>query len=396
MSRPRVLVFAPVPPPVNGQSRVTATAVDALSRHARVETVSTAEAGRVWRPPGRLPVGRAASWLRALAAFRWALRTRPDVVYLTPASSALGLARDVLSVSLIPDGVPVVAHVHVGDWGRLLDDSRLGPLARKTAARFTRVLVPSHYAARGLAGRLPGVPVRVVPNTVPAEVRVTAAEVEAKWSRARRDVPHVAFVSHMIPSKGYMKLAEGALAYEQRTGTPLRVTFAGAWPDAHDQAAFEAWRLRHGVASRWTAAGPLSGACVRALLLDADVFAFPSEYPHESFGLAALEAMNAGCGVVAVHHAAIAELVRDGVDGRLVDPGGDFAEALADVLDDRERYGLAAASRARDAFAADDVEAQLVHAITGLDTRAASAAGGDGVDGATARPPVAGRPGALS
>ena len=363
--RLRALVFAPLPPPTNGQSRVTGTVVDALSARAAVEIVNTSDPSRVWRRPGRVPMARMLGWTRALASFRRALRETPDVVYLTPASSALGLARDVLSVGLVPAGVPVVAHVHVGDYARLLDDPRLGPLARRTAQRFSRVMVPSAYAAQGLADRMPGVPIQVVPNTVPADVRVTPAEVEAKWARPRRAMPHVAYLSHMIPSKGYRHLAEAAHELERRREGPVRMTFAGGWPSPADRRAFEAELAQAGVANRWSVVGPLAPRAVRALLLDADAFAFPSVYPHESFGLVVLEAMNAGCGVAAVRHAAIAELISDGVEGRLSPPGS-LADALTDVLADRERYGRAAAARVRDAFEPARIEAALVQAVLGL------------------------------
>ncbi len=361
--RPRVVCFAPLPPPATGQSRVTASTVAALAAHADVEVVDTADRSRTWRPPGRVPLRRVAAWVRALRALRRAVRARPDLVYLTPASSPLGLVRDALSVRLVPSDVPVVAHVHVGDWGRLLGHPVWGAAARATARRFARVIVPSRYAARGLADPLRGVPVAVVPNAVPSGVRVEAGSVQDKWARARRAVPHVAFVSAMIPSKGFRTLAAAAARLEA-DGQPLQITFAGAWPSAAARAAFEAEIASRG--GRWRVAGPLDSNRVRALLLDADAFAFPSTYPHESFGLAVLEAMQAGCGVAAVAHAAIGELVRDGIDGRLAASTPQaFAAALADVLAHRERYGQAAAERARTHFAPEAAEAALVHAVLG-------------------------------
>ena len=69
-------------------------------------------------------------------------------------------------------------------------------------------------------------------------------------------------------------------------------------------------------------------ADVEHLLPAADVFLLPSE--HESFGLAALEAM--ACGVVPVATAAggLPEVIRDGVDGLLI-PEQDIASMGARV-----------------------------------------------------------------
>lgn len=80
------------------------------------------------------------------------------------------------------------------------------------------------------------------------------------------------------------------------------------------------------------------------LLRQADVFVFPSL--TEPQGLAVLEALAAGVPVVASRTGGIVEMVRDGVDGRLVPPGdaGALASALAELLDHPDAAAECAAS----------------------------------------------------
>lgn len=61
------------------------------------------------------------------------------------------------------------------------------------------------------------------------------------------------------------------------------------------------------------------------LLASADVYA--SAMPHETFGLAVVEAQACGLPVVGVHAGAMVDRVRDGVDGFLVEPGSAAAMA---------------------------------------------------------------------
>ncbi|HYM16391.1 MAG TPA: glycosyltransferase family 4 protein, partial [Dehalococcoidia bacterium] len=78
------------------------------------------------------------------------------------------------------------------------------------------------------------------------------------------------------------------------------------------------------------------------------VFCLPSV--QEGFGIVYLEAMAAGKPIVAARAAAVPEVVRDGVDGLLVEPRNPaaLAAALAQLRDDASlRATLAASAAAR-------------------------------------------------
>ena len=83
----------------------------------------------------------------------------------------------------------------------------------------------------------------------------------------------------------------------------------------------------------------------------ATVLVLPSR--SEGLGRVVIEAFARGRGVVASRVGGIPDLVRDGVEGRLIDPqdGDELVDALVDVLSDRElaaSYGTAAAERYRE------------------------------------------------
>ena len=87
-------------------------------------------------------------------------------------------------------------------------------------------------------------------------------------------------------------------------------------------------------------------------LFACDIFVFPSQ--TETLGLAVLEAMAAGCAVVAVRGGAIPEILRDEESGRVV-PAESAAlrQAIVDLLDDPERR-RALGARAQSAAAGYD------------------------------------------
>ncbi|HEY9601529.1 MAG TPA: glycosyltransferase family 1 protein [Allocoleopsis sp.] len=105
--------------------------------------------------------------------------------------------------------------------------------------------------------------------------------------------------------------------------------------------------------------GYLTGKALGAAFACADAFVFPSR--TETLGLVLLEAMAAGCPVVAARSGGIPDIVTDGVNGYLFDPADDDGAIAATVRllekqDEREtlrhnarleaeRWGWAAATR---------------------------------------------------
>ncbi|MBD2503980.1 glycosyltransferase family 4 protein [Anabaena azotica] len=106
--------------------------------------------------------------------------------------------------------------------------------------------------------------------------------------------------------------------------------------------------------------GYLMGAELGAAFASADAFIFPSR--TETLGLVLLEAMAAGCPVVAARSGGIPDIVTDGVNGYLFDPKADIQDAINATIrllenqqerdtirqnarKEAERWGWAAATR---------------------------------------------------
>ena len=109
-----------------------------------------------------------------------------------------------------------------------------------------------------------------------------------------------------------------------------------------------------GIADRVLLPGHLSHADTLTLMRGAWVSCAPSVWA-EPFGMAAVEAQMQGVPVVASRTGGLAEIVRDGLTGRLVEPGDvdGLAAALLGILTDRETVGSmgrAAHADARERF----------------------------------------------
>lgn len=154
------------------------------------------------------------------------------------------------------------------------------------------------------------------------------------WPAPGGDGPRVLCVARLAPEKSLDRLLEVA-----RRHPALRVLLVGAGPD-------EA-RLRRLMPANVRLAGLLEGDALGDVYSAADMFAFPSS--TETFGQVVQEAMASGLPVVGMRAGGVADLIADGVDGLLTEPGGDAFEAAVARLaaDPAARRRLGAAARRR-------------------------------------------------
>jgi glycosyltransferase involved in cell wall biosynthesis len=292
---------------------------------------SALAAGYAWWP---LPLGGLAAGTGARAVAGWPrLRRaigRGDVVYLNGAVCGRMLP------ALIGAPVRRVLHVHdiVG---------RVPP--------FWRTANVVLAASGAVADRLGGLGADVVYAPVDPDPPC----VDAPWPA--EGGPVIGFIGRIEPRKGTLDLVRAAPAI--RAGAPgARVVVIGDDPYRTDPAYTAAVLASPDVEHHgWVANAP-------GLMRHLDVLVLPSY--QEPFGTVLAEAMAVGTPVVATRVGGLAEVVEDGVCGRLVAPGDPpaLAAAVLEVLGDRDRMGAAAREHAR-RFDADGYAEHVERLISG-------------------------------
>lgn len=294
----------------------------------------------------RNPIKRLLLFARSLGALaRWCAGPGPRIAHVHMAARG-SMYRKALVVAVVKVmRRPVILHVHAGsgDIDAFLD--RLGPLRRgilrAAFAASDRVLSVSASSAGTLRARLIEAEIVVVPNAPP--------EVVPNAPRGEREEVEILFLGGFDnPVKGGAVLVEALPALLQRCPrTRVLLAGPGQGPDGlPDQARWGGW---------------LDEAAKDRAFRGADLFAMPSL--SEGLPVALLEAMARGLPVVASRVGGVPEVVTDGVDAVLVEPGDPLglASRLADLVEDPERrreLGEAATERAR-RLADDDVYSRL-------------------------------------
>lgn len=305
----------PLPPAIGGMTSVIGDLYESRLRDTvRVDLFNTAKQ----TPPDRSMRHALYARVRLWRSWWSALRSdQPCIAHIHTCSGLSYFLDGALVLTARMRGVPVVLHIHGGRFDLFLDG--LDPLrrwfARFVARRAARVVVLSDAWRERLAPRLPGVRLSVVENGVPLTAPVRATE----------SPPIVVFLGAICRAKGVEDLVRAAARIE----CDARIVLVG--PETEPGYLTEMQRLIEelGVAKRVAFPGPCHGADKFAWLARASVFALPSH--SEAMPISILEAMSAGCPVVATPVGAVPTVIRHGETGLLVRPG-DPAE-LASAID---------------------------------------------------------------
>ena len=198
----------------------------------------------------------------------------------------------------LADGLPVLHTLHLPPLSACIVAS-----VRRTRDRLATVSLAAQQQWQGATGR----DISVLPNGVPDLERAPGAV-----------MPIALIAGRISPEKG----TDTAIRVARRAGLAVMVAGDVYDSDYYVDSVEPLLRPREWI-------GPVSRAELFQLMARCAVLLMPVRW-DEAFGLVAAEAQMAGCPVVAYRRGALAEVVRHGSGGWLVDPGDE--EALVSAV----------------------------------------------------------------
>jgi N-acetyl-alpha-D-glucosaminyl L-malate synthase BshA len=270
------------------------------------------------------------------------------VHYAIPHSVSALLARQMAA----PRRLPFITTLHGTDITLVGNNPNFLPITRYSIEQSDGVTSISHYLYRQTIREFAiKRHIEVIPNFVNCDLycRQPNPQLRAEW--APDGEPILMHLSNFRPVKRILDAVEiFALVREKM---PAKLVMIGDGPDRIP--AEELARAR-GVEKDVLFLGKQNG--IREKLGQADLFLLPSQL--ESFGLAALEAMACEVPVIATNAGGIPEVIEDGVDGYLTEPGdvklaAKYAVDMLSRADRGREMGKLARIHARKKFCANDV-----------------------------------------
>ncbi len=337
--RPRVLMVGPVPPPLGGMASVLDNLRrSSLSTRTSLEVFDDAKPTREGRSLAEAVLGQGRLFLEYLAAL-W--QRRPCIIHLHTCSGLIFWRDAALALIARASGRSLVWHVHGGLFEEFI--RRQGVLRRPllgAALRLgARVLVLSASWRERLAPLVPGVTWEVVPNGVPLPAEPVDPGTPGRCI--------FLFMGHLGPEKGCDDLVDAVAAARARSFGG-RLDLAGKELEPGQRRKLEARVVERGCTDLIRLVGVISGEAKLQALAETRCLVLPSH--AEALPMAVLEGMAWGFPIIATRVGAIPEVVGDGEEGLLIEPGDvpALTECLLRIDGDPElRRRLGAAGRAR-------------------------------------------------
>lgn len=361
MTRSRLIVIGPLPPPIHGVTVSTSLvlASPALREHFEVLHLDTSD-HRSGTNVGRWDLMNIWAALRAICRLAALLRGPKGIVYLPLSQSTPGFCRDSLFVLLShAAGWRVAVHLRGGEF-RSYFDASTAPWQRwirLTLRRVASAAVMGESLRSIFDGLVDDNRIAVVPNGTP----------EPRPVNVRRDENHVLFLSNLRRRKGIVESVRAALLVRERHPS-ARFTFAGNWESGELERELRTYAQDADGSIRFTPG--VQGAAKDGLLASASVLLFP---PTQSEGhpRVVLEALAAGVPVVTTNRGAIGEIVVDGESGYVIDDSepAALADRILRLLRDeslRERLSQAARTRYLSHFTQDRADRRLADWLVAL------------------------------
>jgi glycosyltransferase involved in cell wall biosynthesis len=270
--------------------------------------------------PRRDKISTATRGFVALVASAW--RNGRGVLHVHAASRWSFWRKSMYMAAALAAGWPIVFHLHGGGFAHFLRDD-CGMLARRVVRFFLDraavIVVVSERWAAWMREATSNPRIVCIPNG--AALPVT--------QHASRERGLVAFAGRCRATKGVHDLVQ-AIASITRAHPGVRLECAGDG----DLAAVARYASSLGITRHVALRGWLGARERDDLLQRASVFVLPSH--AEALPMSLLEAMAAGCAVVATDVGGIPDVVRHGVNGLLVSPRepAELARTLRTLLDD--------------------------------------------------------------
>lgn len=358
--KPRILMIAPLPPPVHGSALMTKYIYDSklINETFDLDWVNLSTSRKMTEIGEKSPIKVVrffSSYFKTLVKL---CLHRYDCCYLAMTCHGVGFLKDAPFALLCKlFGRKLVIHQH--NKGMSKDVHNLFyRFLFKAVYRNSKVILLSERLYPDISEIVEHSQVMICPNGIPK------ANV---YSKSNNTVPKLLFLSNLIASKGVFVLLDACKILKEH-GYIFTCAFVGSETMEIDRTRFAQEVELRGLNNIVCYLGKKYDEDKQKLYAESDIFVFPTSYENETFGLVLLEAMQQSLPQISTATGGIPDVIEDGVTGFLseINNPKDLADKIGVLLEDpklRATMGEASFRRFNELYSLNKFETAITAAL---------------------------------
>lgn len=310
----KILFIAPIPPPINGQSKASKVLLDKLIYDGKDVTIVNLSKSSLKN--GFNSLKRVYDIFCVLVEI-WKKRKNSDIIYLSLAESFFGNLRDLFIYGICYKSRHKLFIHMLGGAGmkKILEGKGF---QKKINSFFINeiagVIVEGSVNFEVFSKVICKKKIHIIPNFAEDFLFVNDEEIQAKFSD--KQSIQILYLSNLIPGKGYNELADAYIELEDAFKRQVNIVFVGGFESKESEDEFLAKIKTH---NGLNYIGKfIDGEKKRELYCQSQVFCLPTYYPFEGQPISILEAYATGCVVITSNHSGIPFIFSDKENGFMV------------------------------------------------------------------------------
>jgi len=329
-----ILFIAPIPPPIDGQSKASKVLFDRLiiDKH-NVAVINLTKKNGLRNSFNSLI--RVFSIISILCKI-WHRRRGNDIIYLSLAESFFGNLRDLFIYSICFNSIDKFYIHMLGGAGmkEILESKGLQRRINKFfISKVGGVFVEGSLNFDVFSKVIDKWKIHIVPNFSEDYLFANDNEIDEKFYDT--SIIKILYLSNLLPGKGYDELVDAYIGLTAKSKQQIEIVFVGSFQAEKDKFNFFEKISNH---KNLKYLGQfIDGEKKRELFCKSHIFCLPTYYAYEGQPISILEAYATGCVVITSNHSGIPFVFSDEINGYIVEKQSiiSLQNAIDKALNDR-------------------------------------------------------------
>jgi glycosyltransferase involved in cell wall biosynthesis len=305
----KVLVIAPLPPPITGNSLAVSVLLESLQDSFEFSTIDLS------RPFNSGLWNRFKRIYKLLSTFRqvYYLKKNVDSIYFTVSESFMGNLKDICLFIICFDRLnDMIIHLHGGAGMRqiLKANKYLSYINFIFLRRLKGIIVLGPSFIDLYSDRISLSKIHIVPNFSQETLFIQEKDLINKFQSI--SPLRVVYISNFNAGKGYFEIVKAYKQLCDELREKIKIDFAGDFESDKEKSSFLNSIKGY---DNLLYLGKVYNEAKTNLFFSSHVFVLPTYYKYEGQPISILEAYSSGCVVVTTNHSGIIDIFKCGVNG---------------------------------------------------------------------------------